>query len=298
MQGHSSSKKRARRKRRKIVYILLNIVLVVAAISLALSLFFKINRIEVTGSTVYSNVDIIAASGISKGDNLFFLDKNAALRGIFEGFPYVAEARLIRRLPNTLIIALTERESLGLVAHDGSYWMIDGTGRILEQSPGRSATEKPIIQGLTLLVPEAGTDAAVPSNQQEQLQALLLILDGLQRYALLPQTSDIDIARAHDLRLHCNEGKLEVFLGDAVDIDIKLSYLLSAIEEMPDSGQWVIDVSNAAAQKRASYYPASAEIFPARDTPNEMPNPDEQDPEEADEKTDEETTDTENEEAE
>ena len=256
MQGYRPPKKRKRYKRRGVAYVFLSLVFIVAAVLLSLSLFFKINRIEVTGSAVYSDSAIISASGVSEGDNLFTLDKGAILRNIFDTFPYVAEVRLMRRLPGTLIISITERAPLGLIKQDSACWLIDGTGRLLEQVSSRSITGKPLIQGITLLAPDAGAEAAVPMEQRDRLKALLALLDGLERYELLPVVSAADISQAHELRLTYSTGRFQVLLGDVSNLDIKLPFLLAAIEELPDSASGTLDVSRAALRKKASYIPA------------------------------------------
>jgi len=251
-------KKRARRKRRSAAYALLSIVLITAAVGLALSFFFNINRIEVNGSAIYTDSAVIAASGIKEGDNLFFINRGAALRNIFEDFPYVHEVRLVRRLPGTLVINVTERESLGLVAHETGHWLIDGTGRLLEQVSGRSVTGKPVVTGLTLLSPAAGTDAAAPREQEERLRALLLILDGLKQQELLSRVSLVDVSKTHELHLSYEEERFDVLLGDTADLDVKLSFLLAAIGELPASARGTLDVSGAAAQRKASYIPQAS----------------------------------------
>ena len=56
----------------------LTFFLVIVAIIFVMSVFFKITKIEVRGNSLYSADEIIAASGIEKGDNLFFINRIAA----------------------------------------------------------------------------------------------------------------------------------------------------------------------------------------------------------------------------
>ena len=270
MQGYTSNKRPKRRKRRSGGYILLSVVLITAATGLALSLFFKINRIEVTGSVSCTDSEIIMASGVLEGDNLFFFNANAALRGIYERFPYVEEARMVRRLPGTLVITITERKALALVVSGYDSWLIDGTGHLLEQVSGRSVTGKPVVTGLTLLSPVAGSAAATPQEQQDRLQALRMILDALQQSALLDRVSAVDVSKTHELRLTFDGGQFDVLLGTAADLDIKLAFMLASIEQLPSSGRWTLDVSNAVTQKKAFFIPEST-VSPALPVPSETP---------------------------
>ena len=54
-------------------YKLLCLVVIVAAIVVALSLFFKVEHIAVDGNSRYTNVEVVNASGVKQGDNLFLM---------------------------------------------------------------------------------------------------------------------------------------------------------------------------------------------------------------------------------
>ena len=51
----------------------LTFFLVVVALIFIMSVFFKVSRIEVKGNSIYTADEVIKASGIEKGDNLFFI---------------------------------------------------------------------------------------------------------------------------------------------------------------------------------------------------------------------------------
>ncbi len=48
---------------------LLSLLLAAVAIVAALTLFFKVDQVLVTGNSRYTQAEIVAASGIEKGDN-------------------------------------------------------------------------------------------------------------------------------------------------------------------------------------------------------------------------------------
>ncbi|MCL2747956.1 MAG: FtsQ-type POTRA domain-containing protein [Oscillospiraceae bacterium] len=231
------------------------VFLVAFVVWLSMNLFFKINRIEVTGSTIYGEGAIISASGVSVGDSPFFIDKNEILLNIFNNFPYVAEASLIHRLPGTLVIEITERQAMGMVVHGNSCWLIDGAGRLLEQTSMRTPTGKPLIWGLDLQAPAAGNDAAVPEEDRDRLTALLILFRELTWYELLPDTTEIDVSQAHLLRITYDNERFQVLLGDVSDLDIKIPFMLAAVQELPAEARGTVDVSRAAEQKKASYIP-------------------------------------------
>ena len=82
--------------------------MICGAIVAALSLFFKADQIFVTGASRYSQQQVLQASGIRQGGNLFLLNKHQAAAAITDQLPYVESVRIRRQLPNALRIEITE----------------------------------------------------------------------------------------------------------------------------------------------------------------------------------------------
>ncbi len=259
--GHDSKKKRRRHKRGGPAYALLSFVLIVAAVALALSVFFKITHIEVEGAQVCRESDVIRASGIQEGDNLFFLSKSDAIRGIFEQFPYVKQVRILRKLPDILVLDITERKALGYVEQGGSYWLVDGTGLLLEKSVTRPEFDVPRVLGLSLINPTAGSPAVTPQEDQDRLTVLLALLGGLENQELLAGVSDVDVTKPHELKMEY-DGRFTVLLGSSLDLEVKLPFFAETIKRLPSSARGTVDVSRAV-QKKASYLPELVEETPA-----------------------------------
>ena len=126
--------------------------------------------------------EVIEASGIQLGDNLFLLNKYEAARSIAEQLPYIdiEDIRIRRELPDTLLIDVAECGTPLAVIQDGSAWLLSPKGKIVEQLPASQAGDYAVIDGCELLAPSVGTDIALSTefaNQQTSLLALLAALD-------------------------------------------------------------------------------------------------------------------------
>ncbi len=99
----------------------------------ALSLFFKAEQIFVTGTSRYSQQQVLQASGIRQGGNLFLLNKHQAAASITEQLPYVESVRIRRQLPNALHIEITECAHPLALEQDGAVWLLNGSGTLREQ---------------------------------------------------------------------------------------------------------------------------------------------------------------------
>ena len=86
------------RRRRGFSRPLIFVVVIVVAI-LVLSLFFRVEDIQVEGNSHYTDEEIIRAIDIEEGDNLFFFDRFAAVSRVFSKLPYIEELSLHRACP-------------------------------------------------------------------------------------------------------------------------------------------------------------------------------------------------------
>ena len=98
-----------------VLYKLLSILIICTAIIVALTLFFRVDTIVVSGQERYTSQEIQDATGIAQGDNLFLLNKYDVAQNIVKALPYVEEIRISRKLPDTLLIEVRECGTLKML---------------------------------------------------------------------------------------------------------------------------------------------------------------------------------------
>ena len=82
----------ARRRRRGgsgFLYKLLSVFLICGCLVAAITLFFRVDTVVITGEKRYTEAEIRQASGVEDGDNLFLLNKYQVIRNIAEALPYI-----------------------------------------------------------------------------------------------------------------------------------------------------------------------------------------------------------------
>ena len=140
--------------------------MICGAIVAALSLFFKADQIFVTGTSRYSQQQVLQASGIRQGGNLFLLNKHQAAAAITDQLPYVESVRIRRQLPNALRIEITECTHPLALEQDGALWLLNGNGKLIDKLQPGQGESCPLVTGLTLTSPQLG-QLAVPENQDK-----------------------------------------------------------------------------------------------------------------------------------
>ena len=118
MSRRSSRSRTHRRNRGRFgpLFKLLCVLGVVVALTGGATVFFRVETVEVTGNQRYTQEEIVEASGIQTGDNLYALNKVRIDRRIRTRLPYVGELSINRSLPSTIRIAVTEWEAVAQVA--------------------------------------------------------------------------------------------------------------------------------------------------------------------------------------
>jgi cell division protein FtsQ len=98
---------------------------------------FKVEKVHVQGVDETAQKDILRATGLYKGAPIFGEDLDT-LRQRVETVGWVKEARIVRLLPDTLVVAVTPRPTLAIWQHNGVAHVIDDNGQlIIEADPGR-----------------------------------------------------------------------------------------------------------------------------------------------------------------
>lgn len=107
---------------------------------------FALKAVHVQGASAMATPDIVRAANVHKDDPLIGMDLEA-LRQRVEAVGWVQEARVVRLLPDTLVIAVKERRQLAVWQHQGRSVVIDDAGRVIrEADPAKFAT-LPLVVG-------------------------------------------------------------------------------------------------------------------------------------------------------
>lgn len=107
---------------------------------------FRLETVHVQGASALATLDIVRAANVHKDDPLLGLDLNA-LRERVEKVGWVEEARVVRLLPDTLVIAVKERRQLAVWQHGGRSVVIDDKGRVIPEADPASFTDLPLVVG-------------------------------------------------------------------------------------------------------------------------------------------------------
>jgi len=131
---------------------------------------FAINDIMVEGRTHTGKEEILAALDTTAGTPIFGFDLNAAHERLRQ-LPWVRNVSIERRLPDAIVIHLTEREPMARWQNEGQIVVIDNDGAALPNAKTDDFASLPLVVG-----PDAPTQAATLLNALKDFPTISNVL--------------------------------------------------------------------------------------------------------------------------
>jgi cell division protein FtsQ len=107
---------------------------------------FEIRHVEVSGTREMARMPIYDAA-LSGSTNAMLTADLPAIRKRLVALPWVADASVGRRLPDTLVIAIVERRPVALWQHHQHFAAIDITGQVLTDMRLERFQQLPVVVG-------------------------------------------------------------------------------------------------------------------------------------------------------
>ena len=204
---------------------------------LLFSPLFAAKEITAEGASHYTTSQLAEMIGLSKGDNIIFFGKSKAAKAL-EKDPYIEEAKVSMKLPDTVVIQVTERKVRGYVPYMGAYLYIDEAGRVLDvQDACQEAL--PLVKGLQFGHFTKGE--VIPVENPDALAVVLHISQLMEKYELLDLVVEIDVSNPENVYAYVNQ--VQIHLGDMENGDMKIRYMAEIMQTIPKEDRGVLDLS-------------------------------------------------------
>ena len=260
-----------KRKQKKQLALLTFIILVASiAALLLLTPGFNVKEIKVTGNSVIKEADIIRASGITTGVNIFDVSMKKTEKNI-ETISYVESVNVKRRLPSTIEISIVEEVGVAYITAKEGYVIITADGRCVEITDGVQKDDSgnksvrlpglPVVTGLDKVKYKAGK--IITSENTQQLEVLFKCLHEFSKYNHIFNIKEIDVKDINNIRFYYMSRDLRVIVGDSEKLSFKMEAFGTAIEEiMTEKNQnpkGTVDLSRVGTLEQVTYRPPEAE---------------------------------------
>lgn len=227
--SRTNIRRRKNKRKKLIIRTVLGGTFLVAGLVVALLLFFNINKISITGDSVYSSEEVINASEIQIGDNLIFLSKNKINKLVTEKLPYVGSVKLKRRLPAHLEIQVTKTDAVFGIAQDGFYTLLDRNGKVLETNVEYIGTDKTLLNAGKVVSADVGEKIVL--EDEKTFPRIEEVYETCEKVGLQDIT-EINITELHNIKV-VYQGRITLELGktDGDRLSKKLAFGKAAIDK-------------------------------------------------------------------
>jgi len=237
--------------RSRLALHLITVVAVVLALVLGLSIFFKVEVIEVSGLDKYTAQQVVEASGIKVGNHLLTFGRTKAAGKIISSLPYVKSVRIGIKLPNTVKIEIVETDvAYALEADDGSWWLMSAEGKLLEKASDGQEDRHTKILGVQLDNPTVGQQAVAwqnpvpPTDEEgnpipvtvtaaERLNAAISIAGFLEQNRIISKITSIDVNQLMDIQLWYGV-QWQILLGATDNLGSKIGAIEASIKTVQE----------------------------------------------------------------
>lgn len=107
---------------------------------------FKIRNIHVQGASPMAERAVLEAAGLRIGQPILDVDLDRVRKSV-EGVGWVRDAQVVRLLPDTLVVAVRQRETMAVWQNRGRTWVIDSSGRPIPEADAGRFPQLPLIVG-------------------------------------------------------------------------------------------------------------------------------------------------------
>lgn len=256
------SSPRVRKIKRVLFYIVTILVLVVICALVSLTVFFKIDSIQVEGKIRYESDEIISASMIKQGDNFILCKTSPGEREIYEKFPYIEEVDIYKKLFNKIIIRVKEATPTSIIESGGKYILLSESGKIIDISTDRQSNV-PIILGARLEKPKLSSSVRYQDeNIKEYIDEMIACAEKYDIGTL----ETIDISNLSKIVLKISRG-LSIVIGAPENIDYKLKTASKIMDQnISENDKGILDVSLAATEGGKSYFNSQSPDTPKQES--------------------------------
>ena len=228
--------RKIRKRRAKIVLVFLMVILLITAAILSVTALFPIKNITATGSKIYSQNQIIEASGIKTGDNLIVASQDSALASLKSKLPFVEQVEFERSFPDTLKIKITDAKEFACYKTDDKYFAVSKSGWVLKQY-----TKKP--KDLMLIISDnvkckVGSEVSFSDSTVSELCENVSTY--LHKYEL--SADYVDVQDKLNIKAKI-DGRFIVNFGSSKDFESKVKHLVAMMEEIGENVTGKIDLS-------------------------------------------------------
>lgn len=191
------------------------------AMATVYKLVYVVRDIDVTGMERYSAEDILSASGIEEGANLYSFSSRLAENAVTLRYPYVYSLGVKREAPSTLRMKVTEDTAVFYTEIYGETRALSSTLRVLDSISREDIDSLGLIRLRMPEVKSAMSGRVITFREEKYMRQIRESLSILLESPLCERITSVDLRNPHNLSMVADKRFLLEF-GDVADMGVKM----------------------------------------------------------------------------
>ena len=240
-QYKSSGTKKGKKKKKSTVIVLISLFLILVTVLLILSLtvFFKIENFDISGSKTYTEAQIIEVSGLETGDNLIRISPDEISENICSELPFIKSVEIKRSFPSTVKITVKETKEEIIISNGKKRYSADLSGKILKEYVGDVSDELILFTVSKDVTLKNGENITFASEREEELFKCYTELINSDLF----KVNFVNISDPFDSYVKI-EDRMIVLFGSSTHFEEKKSYLVSGYPKISSDLVGIFDLSS------------------------------------------------------
>ncbi len=209
--------------------------------------FFNVKKISVEGleNTAWSEEEIVACTGVKKGDNLFRVNSGEVLEKLYREYPYIKEAEVTKKFPSTLKVSLTFDTPALFAGLGEDVFLLSSDGKVLDALGEGEEIPDGVCEIKLPSVAECFVGETIVFREKEQFDTLIEVYNAFLDSGIAGRLTFLDVTNKFDVDAVV-ENRFEIIFGtwEAADAKAKLLSEVLSNDIWTDSSG-IIDVSDS-----------------------------------------------------
>ncbi len=224
--------------KRNVRFCLILVVTLVIGFIVSVTVFFRVDSVQILGDTRYSASEVIKSSGIGIGENLFLCSGNNINNNIRKKLPYVSSVSVAHNFPNKISLTLSEAKGCAYVSYENGFTLLDRDEKVLDILDSVPENVAQIV-GVKATNVNPGEAIVFADNNSQVLISKIFI--GMDKY--LNDLTEINLSDTYEMFVIV-KNKIKILLGSPVGLEYKLKAAESILsEKIPSDASGTLDVS-------------------------------------------------------
>ena len=217
-------------RKRGLFLLLIILVLFVLMLLAIYKLVFVVKKIEIVGNDMYTIEELLGASGIGEGINLYSFRASSVEKSITLNCPYVKSVEVDRTMPGDVKITVVEDKAQFYVDVFGEYKILSDNLRVLETVVDKTKIPQGLIKLKLPQIKYSVTGRVLVFANERLDRGIRDVLEGVSASPLADRTTLVDLRDQFDITVVC-DGQFKLILGDDGNLLYKLKTASKVLED-------------------------------------------------------------------